>query len=240
LAGAKLISPISGTVIAVNITAGGSASADASTVGSPSSTGSGPTSPVIEVVSPGTFEVQATASDSQVSDVKDGDQVQITPSGAFTAFVGTVTQVGTIARVSSSGVVTFPVTIGVKGTPPGLYEGASAHLTLVVLQVKNVLTVPSSAVHTLGPKSFVYLLKAGKEVVHAVSVGAVSGTLTQIKAGLVTGQKVVLADLSAGVPGQTSNGNGGPQKCPSCSSGNLRIIGPGGGVIQENSGPKGG
>jgi len=235
LTGARLISPISGTVIAVNVTVGAAASADASTVGSPSSSssssGSSPSSPAVEVVSPGTFEVQATASDAQVSKMKVGDEVVITPSGATSIDVGTVTQVGSIATVSS-GVVTFPVTIGVKGTATGLYEGASAQLTIFVLQVKHVLTVPSSAVHTLGPRSFVYVLVNGKEVVHPVTVGAVGGTLTQITAGLVPGQKVVLADLSAGVPGITSSGNNagfGP------GFGNTRIIGPGGGTITVHS-----
>jgi len=236
LAGAQIISPISGTVIAVNLTVGASASAGASTVGSPSSSSSGPSSPAIEVVSPGTFEVQATASDAQVSKMKVGDQVVITPSGATSIDIGTVTQVGTIATVSS-GVVTFPVTIGVKGTTTGLYEGASAQLSIFVLQVKNVLTVPSSAVHTLGPKSFVYLLVNGKEVGHPVKVGAVGGTLTQITSGLTRGQRVVLADLSAGVPGITSTGNNagfGP------GPGVTRIIGPGGGTItvHSSSGPK--
>ena len=238
LAGAQLVSPISGTVIALNVTKGGTASADASTVGSPVPPATGSSSPAVEIVSPGTFEVQATASDSQVSTIKVGDQVVITPSGATSIVLGTVTQVGTIATVSS-GVVTFPVTIGVKGASPGLYEGASAHLTLFVLQVKNVLTVPSSAVHTLGPRSFVYVLSGDKEVAHTVSVGAVGGSLTQIKAGLTIGQKVVLADLSANVPGVNSSSGGGPQKCPACS-GNVRIIGPGSGFTSVNNGPKGG
>jgi multidrug efflux pump subunit AcrA (membrane-fusion protein) len=235
LIGARLISPISGTVIAVNLTVGASASADASTVGSPSSSGSSQSSPAVEVVSPGTFEVQASASDGQVSKMKVGDQVVITPSGATAIDLGTVTQVGSIASVSS-GVVTFPVTIGVKGPTTGLYEGASAQLTIFVLQVKHVLTVPSSAVHTLGPRSFVYLLVHGKEVAHPVTVGAVGGTLTQITAGLVPGQKVVLADLSAAVPGITSTGNNAGFQ----PGGNTRIIGPGGGVItvHSSSGPK--
>jgi HlyD family secretion protein/macrolide-specific efflux system membrane fusion protein len=236
MASARLVSPISGTVIAVSVTVGGAANAVASTVGSHTSSGSGTSSPAVEVVSPGTFEVQATASDSQVSKMKVGDQVVITPSGATSIVLGTVTLMGSIATVSS-GVVTFPVTIGVKGASTGLYEGASAQLTIFVLQVKNVLTVPSSAVHTLGPKSFVYLLSGGKEVAHPVAVGAVGGALTQIKAGLTVGEKVVLADLSAGVPGVNSSGNNGGF---GPGGGNVRIIGPGGGVISVHSGPKGG
>ena len=208
LTDASLISPISGTVVAVNVTPGASVNAAPSTVGSPSSSGPGASGPAIEVVSPGTFEVQTTATDAQVSTIKDGDQALITPSGSHTPVLGTVTQVGTFASISSSGVVTFPVTVGVKGTPKGLYEGVSAQLTLVVLQVKHVLSVASSAVHTLGPRHFVYLLTDGKQVEHQVKVGAIGGQLTQITSGLTPGEKVVLANLSSGISNTLSYSNG--------------------------------
>ena len=241
LADASLISPISGTVVAVNVTAGASVNAAPSTVGSPTSSGAGASGPAIEVVSPGTFEVQATATDAQVSTIKDGDPAFITPSGSYTPVLGTVTQVGTFASVSSSGVVTFPVTVGVKGSPKGLYEGVSAQLTLVVLQVKHVLTVASSAVHTLGPRHFVYLLEDGKQVEHPVNVGAIGGQLTQITSGLTAGEKVVLANLSSGISNSSSNISKF-NSCPIGQNCNLRIIGPGGGVtaVNGNTGPKGG
>jgi hypothetical protein len=63
-----------------------------------------------------------------------------------------------------------------------------------------VLTVPSSAVHTLGTASFVYELGQGKEVEHTVTLGAVGTTLTQITSGLKSGDKVVLANLAAKIP----------------------------------------
>ena len=237
LAGATLISPISGTVVAVSVVPGGTANAAPSSVGSPSSSGSGSSGSAIEVESPGTFEVQATATDAQVSAMKVGDKAIITPSGSYVPIVGSVTQVGTFASVSSSGVVTFPVTIGVKGAPKGLYEGVSAQLSVVLIEVQHVLSVPSSAVHTFGLSHFVYLLEDGKQVMDKVTVGAVGGQLTQITAGLSAGEMVVLANLSAGVPSPTSNGNGF-NTCTNCT----RIIGPGGGVvnIQGNTGPKGG
>jgi len=241
LADASLISPISGTVVAVNVTAGTSVTAAPSTVGSPSSSGDGPSGPAIEVVSPGTFEVQATATDAQVSTIKISDQAIIIPSGSYTPVLGTVTQVGSFASVSSSGAVTFPVVIGVKGSPKGLYEVVTAQLTLVVLQVKHVLSVASSAVHTLGPRHFVYLIEDDKQVEHQVNVGAIGGQLTQITSGLTAGEKVVLANLSSGISNTTNNNSGfGP--CPVGQQCNVRIIGPGGGAItvHGNTGPKGG
>ncbi len=236
LADATLRSPISGTVIAVNVIPGDAASAGSSSVGSPSSAGSSSGSAggsVVEVVSPGTFEIQATASARQVGEIKTGDSVLISPTGSTSLATGTVTAIGTVATVSN-GVATFPVTVGVSGSPSGLYEGATANLTLVVLQVKNVLTVPTSAVHTLGRSSFVYLLKKGKEVRHTIVVGATGGVLTQVKSGLHAGEAVVLANLSAGVPGSKPNTFLGPG-----GKGVITQIGPGGGASRVYLGPGG-
>ncbi|MGC1405231.1 MAG: biotin/lipoyl-binding protein [Candidatus Dormiibacterota bacterium] len=232
LADARLITPISGTVIAVDITSGAMATQGATTVGSPSpasgtDSGSNSSSAAVEVVSPGAFEVHATASATQVAKMKDGDKVAISPTGATSVDLGTVTEVGTVATVTS-GVPTFPVTVVVTGTPPGLYEGATADLTIVTLNVRHVLTVPSSAVHTAGPRSFVYALSGGKEVARTVTVGAIGGTLTQIKAGLRVGQEVVLANLALGVPGSTPSGRFGPG-----GPGGTVVIGPGSGFSQK-------
>jgi multidrug efflux pump subunit AcrA (membrane-fusion protein) len=232
LGDARLITPISGTVIAVDITSGAMATAGATTVGSPSpasgtASGSGSSSAAVEVVSPGAFEVHATASAAQVAKIMDGDKVAVSPTGATNVDLGTVTQVGTVATVTS-GVATFPVTVVVTGSPPGLYEGATADLSIVVLDVRHVLIVPSSAVHIAGPRSFVYVLSRGNEVAHTVTVGAIGGTLTQITAGLRVGQEVVLANLAVGVPGSTPSsrfGSGGP--------GGTVVIGPGGAFNQK-------
>lgn len=232
LAAARLTSPISGTVIAVNVAVGDQANAGPSSLGSPTSSGSDSSGPAIEVESPGSYEVQATATDKQVGEIRSGDQVIVAPTGATTVTMGTVTDVSTIADVSSSGSVTFPVTVVVDGRPAGFYEGVSAQLTLIVLDVKHVLAVPTSAVHTLGPRSFVFLLVKGKEVLHNVTVGAVGGVTTQIKSGLVRGEQVVLANLSSVVPGLSNpSGLNGP--------GFKQIVGPGGGVISisRSSGP---
>lgn len=226
LADARLVSPINGMVTAVNVTPGASAQAGASTTG----TSSGDSTAAIDVENPSTFDVDTTASSRQVSELKVGDQVTITPTGATTPSTGTVVSISTIATISS-GVASFPVVIGVTGKPTDMYDGATADLTVAILDVKNVLTVPTSAVQTAGTRSFVELLSHGKEVRHTVVVGAVGGVLTQIKAGLTPGEKVVIADLSASLPGSNPSKGGG---FPGTHS---QFIGPGGqsGIVTKNS-----
>ncbi len=218
LADANLISPISGVVTEVSVTVGGSSSGSTS-------------DPAIEVENPSTFEVDANASTRQVSELKVGDQVLVVPTGAAQPSTGTVVSISTIPTISN-GVATFAIVIGVTGKPTDMYVGATADLTAIFLNVRNVLTVPSSAVQTLGTRSFVGILSHGKEVMHPVVIGAVGGVFTQIKAGLKPGEKVVIANLSASLPGQKSN-NGNQ-----FSGGGVHIIGPGGGngvIIQKSS-----
>jgi multidrug efflux pump subunit AcrA (membrane-fusion protein) len=133
--------------------------------------------------------------------------VDLTLTGSATPIYGTVSSIGIVASVSS-GVASFPVVIGVTGTPSGLYSGMSADASIIVLEHSDVLTVPSSAVHTLGTESFVYELKGGKEVEHTVGIGAVGTTLTQITSGLKSGQEVVLANLSIPLSTGTSSTGG--------------------------------
>ncbi|MHB8329858.1 MAG: efflux RND transporter periplasmic adaptor subunit, partial [Acidimicrobiales bacterium] len=202
---ATLVSPIAGTVAAVNILPGQSVSTGSATVSTASSSaasGSGSSSSsnhAVVVESPGTYEVQTTVSDTQIGEVAPGDQAVITSAGSTTDVYGTVTQVGLVATVSS-GVATFPVVIGVTGSPPSLYAGSTASVAIVVLQRTNVLTVPASAVHTIGATSFVYELQGAREVEHVVTLGATSGALDQVTSGLIAGQYVVLATLTAQLP----------------------------------------
>ncbi len=152
------------------------------------------------------YEVQASISASDVSLVKAGDQVDITPSSSTSTVFGTVSSIALVPTVTS-GVATFPIVIAVTGDPPDLYSGVSANVSIVVLDEANVLTVPTSAVHSLGGTSFVYELSKGKEVEHTVKVGATGSTETQIVSGLTSGTRVVLANRSATIPSSGTSGS---------------------------------
>src|SRR5205807_104167 len=73
----------------------------------------------------------------------------------------------------------------------------------------NVLTVPTSAVHTLGSRSVVNVLQGGKSIPHTVTTGATDAARTQITSGLTAGDQVVLANLSASLPSSNSTRPGG-------------------------------
>ena len=197
----EIIAPISGLISQVNIVPGHNGNG-----------GSGATpSNAITLSTPGGYQVQVAVSDAQISQVKLGEQAIVQPAGATSVVYGTVTQITPQATISA-GVATFPVTISITPTPrttrgattpaatPQLFAGASAQVSLVVRQATNVLSIPTSAVHTIGSRNFVLIPSEGKVKKVAVAVGAADSLKTQIVSGLNLGQDVVIANTRSALP----------------------------------------
>ena len=150
-----------------------------------------------------------------------GEQATIVPAGATTPVYGTVTQITPQATITS-GVASYPIVVsitdanpnlysGVKVTskPPQLFAGASAQVALIVKQATNVLSVPTSAVHTVGSLNYVLVKSANKEKRVKVSVGAADAQYTQVLSGLKLGESVVLANRALAIPSSPGGFGGG-------------------------------
>jgi len=256
LSGATLTAPIDGIVTTVGYTvgeqvsgggggdtgssgdtggngdgsSGNTGSGDTGTGTGNGSTGNGDTgsSPSITVVSANDV-IDASVAASVVDKIKTGDQVVISSEGATAS--GTVASIGLIAD-TSSGVATFPVVIDVTGTPSGLYSGASATVSIIYNQLKDVLAVPAAAVQTSpSGKDFVDAVVNGRQVARDVTTGLTSGGLTQITSGLTAGERVVEDIPKFAVPGGPGNLRGplgGRQK--------VFFSGPGGGGVVVQGG----
>ncbi|HWE69006.1 MAG TPA: biotin/lipoyl-binding protein [Acidimicrobiales bacterium] len=215
LSEATLTSTIAGTVASINLSVGqqvsgtGTSSSTGSTTGAgtgagtgstgkgatstaaPSSSSSTSTTAQFVIISTGSYIVNATVDDTQVSQVVVGDQAVITPTGATTAAYGTVASIGLLAT-SSSNVASFPVVINVTGSPSGLFGGATASVVITVKNLQNVVVVPTAAIHYSGNATTVNLVTNGSTASHTVTVGAASGGNTQIVSGLAVGDQVVV------------------------------------------------
>ncbi|NNN11862.1 MAG: biotin/lipoyl-binding protein [Acidimicrobiaceae bacterium] len=216
LAQAEIVAPISGVVDQINITVGLSGSAGTSA----SASSTGPTGAII-LSSPGGYEVQGSVSDAQISQVQLGEQATIVPAGATTPVYGTVTQITPQATITS-GVASYPIVVSITDANPNLYSGvkvtskapqlfagASAQVALIVKQATNVLSVPTSAVHTVGSLSYVLVKSANKEKRVIVSVGAADAQYTQVLSGLKLGESVVLANRALAIPSSPGGFGGG-------------------------------
>jgi multidrug efflux pump subunit AcrA (membrane-fusion protein) len=203
LDGATLTAPIAGVVSQVNITAG-----QAVTGGG----GSAASSSAIVLYTPGAYQITGTVSDSQVNLVAIGQTVEVTPAGSTQALLGKISAIAPAATVSS-GVATFGVTAQLTDPSNSIKPGMSATANIVVNQVVNVLTVPTSAVHTTANGSTVQILVNGQPQSVLVTTGASDPTRIQILSGLKVGETVVIAVITSSVPSSggagTALGTGG-------------------------------
>jgi multidrug efflux pump subunit AcrA (membrane-fusion protein) len=251
LADANLTATVAGTVASIDLTVGqqvtgGGSSGGTGTGDSTSTSGLGTTataatssssssssSAQIVVVSTNSYAVSATVDDTQVGQIKVGDQVTFQPSGSTATVYGTVSSIGLIAS-SSSDVASFPVTIAVTGTPSGLYAGSSVTVSITTEQLNNVVEVPTSAISYSNGQATVTKVVSAQHVSQAVTTGASASGYTQITSGLKAGdviiERVVKFNATSGGGARNLFGGGGT------SSGNL-----GGGGFPSGSGfPSGG
>jgi multidrug efflux pump subunit AcrA (membrane-fusion protein) len=198
-----LTAPTSGVVEEVNVTTGEQIPSGGTGAASASASASGSSTHAIVIITPGVYEVTGSVSDALVNQIAVGQSAQVVAAGSSNAVAGKVTLVAEEATVSS-GVATFPVTVVLSGASPSLRPGMSASVSVIVNQVVQVTTVPTSAVHTTGSGSTVSLLVNGKPVPVAVTVGAADASRTQILSGVKVGDVVVIATISSTIPSSTS------------------------------------
>jgi multidrug efflux pump subunit AcrA (membrane-fusion protein) len=227
LTDASLTSNIAGTVASVSLSvgqqvtgtgSGGGGNGGGSGLGGSSANGNGSTggSGQIVVIGTDSYIVNTTVDDTQIGQISDGDQVDISLSGsgatttaaggaaaaggrggrsttgsASSAIFGTVGSISLIGSQNSN-VTTFPVVIDVTGNPAGLYAGASADVSIIVKQLNNVTEVPTNAIsYTSSGQATVTEVINGRHVVTNVTVGAAENGETQIVSGVKAGDKLL-------------------------------------------------
>ncbi len=203
-----LTAPFAGTVVSVGVSAGDRA-AELTTV--------------VTMLDPNLMRVDATLDESNVAKVKAGQQASITfdavAGKTFTGQVAVVTPLGT----SSSGVVTYPLTLTFDPQGVTVPAGASATAKIVVAAKENALTVPSRAVTHSGNTTTVNVVKDdGTLESRTVQVG-ITGDDNQVEivSGLNEGEKVAItattqttSTTSTFGAGTTGGPAGGPPPGP--------------------------
>ncbi len=248
---ASLTSTISGTVASVDLTVGqlvtgtgsgnggagssgtgssgtGSSGTGSSGLGSSSaasaasSSSSSSSSGQIVVIGTDSYIVNTTVDDTQIGQITDGDQADITLSSgsssstaapaatsstsSSSAIYGTVGSISLVGSQSSD-VTTFPVVIDVTGDPSGLYAGASADVSIIVKQLNDVTEVATNAIsYTSSGQATVTEVVNGAHVVKDVTVGAAENGETQIISGVSAGAKVLEREITFKAPGGTGGG----------------------------------
>ncbi len=189
---ATLTAPIAGLVTEVAITAGFDA----------------PTGPAIVIDAAG-FQITTNVVESDLADIKVGQAATIAVGAVDADLTGTVTAIAPVASAdSSSGVVSYAVTVTLDEAPATLRSGMSADVTITIASATGVLTVPAEALNgSDGQYSVLTLGADGTPVSQAVEVGLLTATSAEIKSGLTAGDTVITG-VSTSQTG-TANASGG-------------------------------
>lgn len=201
LADTRLYAPGDGTVASIaqeapgaNVSAGGS-------------------SGFIVLVDTSSMNLVVPMSESDITKVKVGQPATVTvnalPDEKLAAHVtGTA-----LLSTTSSGVVSYDVTLKLDQTASGLRPGMTASAQIVTEQVENAVNVTSSAISGRGGAQTVTVLRDGKHVQQPVIAGMVGDSTTQILSGVQPGEQVVItiatgSSLGAGTTGLGRTGFG--------------------------------
>jgi len=210
LAAATLTSPMSGSVAAVGLTSGTSASGQ-----------------TITIVGTGVQSADVAVSLGEIDLVKVGEPATVAADGVTTKLHGTVRSVGILSTTSGSS-TTFPVTIDLDADSPAVSDGTGADVVITGSTANHVLAVPNSAIHTtVNGRHSVTVVDGNKTSTVAVTIGTQGSDRTQIKSGLKAGDKVMLADLSQPLPSSSTSSNTGTLRFPAGFGGGQGVRGGG-------------
>ena len=208
----ELTAPISGTVVAVGFETGESVTAASTTQ-------------QIIVVGDGGFEVTTTIPVAKIPTVEVGQQATVTLDGSDEPLSSEVVSIS-VTPDSASTSTAYRVVLALEEPPTDLHSGATGSVSIVTGATREALAVPTSAVTTNGTEHTVLVRTATGTKSTRVEVGVVGTTWAEITSGLTSGQRVVLADLDAALPGSATAESAGASN----TSGSTPTGFPGGGI----------
>lgn len=227
-----VVAPIDGYVTTLSINNGDQLGSSSSSSGAAKTTGTGAVSTSSSSSTPivisdlSTLQAQVQIAETDRPKVKTGQKVELTfdavPNLTITGKVAEIDAVGT----TSSGVVTYGVTITFDVQDKSLNPGMTASASIITQVNANVLLVPNAAVKTdTSGATYVQVLAAvgGTPTNVTVEVGPAGDTQTEIVSGVTEGQQVVTQTIASG-----SSATGASRSGLSVLGGGGRATGGGG------------
>lgn len=151
---------------------------------------------IVTTVMKSDFEIVANIEESDISQVKESQEVEITLDAYPEEIIkGKISEVSPISN-NIAGVVSFPITIKVENDKKDLLlYGLSANLTIITSKSENVLIVPAISVFEENDKSYVFVVNQDKKPAYEkreVITGISDFENIEIKSGLKEGDIIFL------------------------------------------------
>jgi HlyD family secretion protein len=196
----NIVSPVNGTVVSRNVTAGQTVAASFQT-------------PTLFLIATDLTQMQvdANVSESDIGGVKVGNPTTFTVDAyPKRTFEGVVTQVRQSPQTVQN-VVTYDLVIGVSNKDLALKPGLTAATRIVADERHDAVRVPDlafrykptqSELAAFAPKdaqgTFVWVLRNGKPVPVSIKTGLDDDTYTEVLGGLKAGDQVVVGERAPG------------------------------------------
>jgi macrolide-specific efflux system membrane fusion protein len=155
----------------------------------------------------------ASFAESTIVGLKTGQAATVAVTAAKQSVNGTLTQIVPVASSagSSSGVVTYTVTVTLTNPPATVLSGMSAVVTVTTSSVANVLRVPATALQGSATAGYSVQIMGsnGSVTTQPVAVGLVTTSYAQVTSGITQGQEVVVGTATARTGTTTTGGSTG-------------------------------
>jgi macrolide-specific efflux system membrane fusion protein len=192
----KIIAPLDGIVVSIPVVEGQTVNANQTT----------PT--IAQIADLTTMEIKMQISEGDVTKVQPGLKVRYTilsePERVFEGLLESVDPALTTLSDGAYGGSTDAVTavyyygkLKVPNPDGSLRIGMTTQNVITVGEALNVITVPSIAVNNAGSEALVQVLEGGRAVERAIKTGLSDNMNTQVREGLVEGEEVVAAQMTA-------------------------------------------
>jgi multidrug efflux pump subunit AcrA (membrane-fusion protein) len=210
--------------------AGGSSGASSVSGASSSGSSSGSSaSGFIVLVDTSSMQLVVPLSESDITKVKVGQVATVTVNALPTEKLAAKVTSIALLSTTSSGVVSYDVTLQLEQSASGLRPGMTASAQIVVAQAENAVNVTSSAISGRGATATVTVLRNGKDVRQQVILGLAGDSTTQVLNGLSPGEEVVVPIASGLSLGSGTTGRTGAFGAGGLGGGGLGGGGAGGG-----------
>jgi len=199
-----IYAPISGTVSGLSLQIGSVLNAQTS------SSGSSASQRIANIKTAATPMITVNLTEIDVPKVQIGNKATITmdalPDKTFTGKVISIDTTGTV----SSGVTNYPAYISLDTGSDEIFPNMSATANIITNVVDNAILIPSGAVQTQNGETYVRILKNGNVTQGAVTIGASSGTQSEITSGISEGDVIVTNIITATTATSTAKSTTSP------------------------------
>jgi HlyD family secretion protein len=190
----KITAPISGTITAIDTTAGDLVSASTA---------------AFELDDVAHMYVDISVSEVDISAVKEDQPAEITFDAiADKTYTAKVIDVATTGS-SSSGSVNFNVTLEITNRDSQIKSGMTATATITTSDKTGLLLVPSSAIRTVDSQSVVYIMNNSVLTPVTITTGDIDSTNTAVTGGNLKEGDLLVTNPPSTTTSTTSSSSGG-------------------------------